>query len=226
MPLPRVLNRLLFFATHKLGFWVFHLGWSYRCAGRDHLLRTGPALLVSNHQSSLDPFLVGLCARRPLAYIARHNLFENRLMAFGLREYRTMPIDRDMGKDGLQLVFDALAKGEAVTVFAEGQRTHDGALQPLKPGIALLAKRAGVPIVPCAIVGAFEAWPRRRFLPRFAPLFLPKSPGCIAVVFGEAVPAGHYRSWTRAAILEDLQARLAVAFAAAQKRQRRHGAAG
>jgi 1-acyl-sn-glycerol-3-phosphate acyltransferase len=221
MPLPRVLNRLFFFATHKLGFWVFHLGWSYRCAGRSNLPAKGPALLVSNHQSFLDPFLVGLCARRPLAYIARHNLFEKRLLAFGLREFRSMPIDRDMGKDGLQLVFDALAKGEAVTVFAEGERTHDGALQPLKPGIALLAKRADVPVVPCAIVGAYEAWPRQWKRPKLAPLFLPKSAGCVAVVFGEAVPAGYYRSWKREAILNDLQARLAVAFAAAQKRRRK-----
>ena len=70
MPLPRVLNRLLFFGVHKIGFWVFHLGWSYRCAGRENLPLTGPALIVSNHQSYIDPLLVGLIARRSLTYLA------------------------------------------------------------------------------------------------------------------------------------------------------------
>ena len=221
MPLPRVLNRLLYFATHKIGFWVFHLCWSYRCSGRLMLPITGPALIVSNHQSFLDPLLVGLCARRSLTYLARHNLFRKRFFAFILREYGARPIDREMGKDGLQSVFESLGRGEAVTVFAEGERTHDGKIQPLKAGIALLAKRTEALIVPCAIVGAYESWPRRHKLPRLAPLFLPLTPGSIAVVFGEPIPAGYYRTWNREAILDDLQTRLATAFLAAQRCQRK-----
>ena len=220
MPLPRPLNRLLWFATHKIGFWVFHLGWSYRCAGREHLPLTGPAIVVSNHQSFLDPLLVGLIARRPLTYLARHNLFAKRFAAFVLREYGTMPIDRNLGKEGLRAVFDALGRGEAVTVYAEGERTRDGSVQPLKPGIALIAKRADVPIIPCGIAGAYAAWPHGEKWPALAPLFLPRSEASIAVVFGEPVPAGHYRHWERRAILEDLQARLGAACEAARARRR------
>ncbi len=221
MPLPRTLNRLLWFTTHKIGFWVFHLGWSYRCSSRHNLPDVGSALIVSNHQSFIDPLLVGLIARRPLTFLARKNLFKNRIFGALLHEYGAFPIDRNLGKDGLQAVFDALGRGEAVTVFAEGERTHDGELQPLKAGIALIVKRADAPIIPCAIVGAFESWPRHAKRPRLAPLFLPKSVGSIAVVFGEPVPAGHYRTWSREAILNDLQARLAQAYAEAKKRQRR-----
>lgn len=221
MPLPPLLNHWFWFATHKLGFWVFHLGWSYRCAGRRHLPDTGPALLVSNHQSFIDPLLVGLCARRPLKFLARHNLFQKRVLGWFLREYGAFPIDRDLGKDGLIAVFDRLGSGEVVTVFAEGERTRAGELQPFKPGIALLVKRADAPIVPCGIVGAYESWPRQAKRPSLAPLFLPRSPGCIAVAFGEPVPAGYYRTWTREAILEDLQERVASAVAQARKRQRK-----
>ena len=220
MPLPTVFNRLFWFANHKIGFWVFHLGWSYRCAGRRRLPDTGPALLVSNHQSFIDPFLVGLCARRPLKFLARHNLFHKRILGWFLNEYGAFPIDRDLGKDGLLAVFDRLARGEVVTVFAEGERTRAGELQPFKPGIALLVKRADAPIVPCGIVGAYECWPRRAKWPRFAPLFLPRSAGSIAVAFGEPVPAGYYRTWTREAILADLQQRVAAAVAEARKWQR------
>ena len=219
--MPTLFRRLLWFATHKLGFWVFHLGWSYRCAGRRNLPDAGPALVVSNHQSFIDPLLVGLIARRPLTYLARHNLLAKPLFGWLLRQYGTFPIDRDFGKAGLTAVFDMLGRGEAVVVFAEGERTHDGGLQPLKPGVALLAKRADAPVVPCAIVGAYESWPRHATLPTLAPLFLPARPGGIAVVFGEAVPAGHYRAWTREAILADLEARLATAFAEAKRRRRK-----
>ena len=221
MPLPRTLNRLLWFATHKIGFWVFHLGWSYRCAGRRHLPDTGPALIVSNHQSFIDPLLVGLCARRPLTFLARHNLFKIWFFGGLLREYGAFPIDRNLGKEGLQAVFDTLGRGEAVTVFAEGERTHAGELQPLKAGIALLVKRADAPIVPCAIVGAYESWPRQAKRPALAPLFLPRSPGSIAVVFGEPLPAGYYRTWTREAILKDLRERIANVMAEAGRCQRK-----
>ncbi len=221
MPLPPLLNRLLWFATHRVGFWVFHLGWSYRCAGRRNLPDTGPALLVSNHQSFVDPLLLGLCARRPLKYLGRHDLFKHRLFGWWLREFGTFPIDRNLGKEGLQAVFDRLGHGEAVVVYAEGERTPDGALLPFKPGIALLAKRADAPIVPCAIVGAYESWPRHAKRPALAPLFLPRRDGAIAVIFAAPIPAGHYRTWSREAILKDLEARVAAAYVEAQRRQRK-----
>ncbi len=221
MPLPRLGKHLLWFATHKIGFWVFHLGWSYRCTGRRQLPDTGPALIVSNHQSFIDPLLVGLIARRPLTFLARHNLFKIPFFGALVREYGAFPIDRNLGKDGLQAVFEMLGCGEAVTVFAEGERTHNGELQSLKPGIALLVKRADAPIVPCAIIGAFESWPRHAKRPALAPLFLPKSPGSIAVAFGEALPARYYRTWHRDAILKDLGERIAQAALAAKAIQRK-----
>ena len=95
MPLPRTLNRLLWFTTHKIGFWVFHLGWSYRCSSRHNLPDVGSALIVSNHQSFIDPLLVGLIARRPLTFLARKNLFKNRIFGALLHEYGAFPIDRN-----------------------------------------------------------------------------------------------------------------------------------
>jgi len=176
---------------------------------------------VSNHQAFFDPLLVGLIARRPLSYLARHNLFRIPFFGWLIRQYGAFPIDRNLGKEGLQAVFEMLAHGEVVTVFAEGERTRNGELQPLKPGIALLVKRADAPIVPCGIVGAYESWPRHAKRPALAPLFLPRTPGSIAVAFGEALPAGYYRTWNRDAILKDLEERIANTMAEARRCRRK-----
>ena len=80
-------------------------------------------------------------------------------------------IDRDFGKAGLQKTLALLDEGRAVLVFPEGERTHDGELEPFKAGISLLVKKVKAPIVPVGIAGAFDAWPRGRNRPRFAPLF-------------------------------------------------------
>ncbi len=198
---------------YHTGFWTFGwsmtLGWSYRAFRRENLPATGPCLIVSNHVSHLDPPLVGLAAIRPLTYLARHTLFKPGFPNWLITSLGAMPIDRDMGKGGLQSVLNALALGKAVLLFPEGTRSEDGTLQDLKPGISLILKKADCPIIPCGIAGAFEAWPKSQKLPRPSPLFLPDSGRSIAVSFGEPIPAGHYRKTDRDTILGDLKRRIA-----------------
>jgi 1-acyl-sn-glycerol-3-phosphate acyltransferase len=92
-----------------------------------------------------------------------------------------VPIDRNASMvAAMRAVIARLKAGKAVTIFAEGARTFDGRLGEFKPGFALMAKRAGVPIAPVAIVGAFECWPRSRRLPR---------PGRIRLEFGKIITA-------------------------------------
>jgi 1-acyl-sn-glycerol-3-phosphate acyltransferase len=63
---------------------------------------------------------------------------------------------------GLKETLRRLKRGEIVVIFPEGTRTTDGEVQSLKPGFAALARRAGVPLIPAAIVGAFECWPKHQ----------------------------------------------------------------
>jgi 1-acyl-sn-glycerol-3-phosphate acyltransferase len=78
-----------------------------------------------------------------------------------------IPIDRDgTGLGGLKETLRRLKRGEMVLIFPEGRRTSDGSVAPLKPGFCALARRANVPLVPLAIEGAFDAWPRSHKLPR------------------------------------------------------------
>jgi len=132
----------------------------YRFSGKSHVPQTGPVLLVSNHQSHLDPVLVGIACPRQLKYLARQGLF---FWPFSLwiRSLGAVPIDRSKGSiAGIRTTLDLLKKGEAVVVFPEGSRTPDGKMHPLLPGFCLLARRSRATIVPVAIDGAFKAMPR------------------------------------------------------------------
>jgi 1-acyl-sn-glycerol-3-phosphate acyltransferase len=122
-------------------------------------------LLVSNHLSFLDVFVLGMPLRRPLNYVARSTLFIPGL-GFLMRSVGGFPIQREgMGASGMKETLRRLRNGGIVTLFPEGTRSRDGELSPLKPGIAALAARVGVPVVPAAIAGTFESWPRSRLLP-------------------------------------------------------------
>jgi 1-acyl-sn-glycerol-3-phosphate acyltransferase len=123
-------------------------------------------VLLANHESHLDPVLVGVASRRPLSFLARKSLFQG---PFGLliRSLDAIPLDRDgMGIAGLREVIRRLKQGEATLVFPEGTRTHDGEIGPFQPGFGILVRRSGATIVPVGVDGAYEAWPRHRRLPR------------------------------------------------------------
>ncbi len=167
------------------GIWIgYHLAWSFRSAGYYHVPQRGPLLIVANHQSFLDPLLVGLAVRRRLTYLARKTLFRHRLFGAFLHSVRCIPVDQEgVAKEWLKTVLDKLKEGEPVVVFPEGERSATGAMQPLRPGIHLLVKRGGVPVLPVGLAGGFEAFPKDAKLPRFSPLIgRPTGAGVAAVV--------------------------------------------
>ena len=165
----------------------FTFGWSYRAFGRPNLPKRGPVLLISNHQSYLDPPLICLAGRRYILHVARASLFKNRCLAAFMHSLEAVRIDRHFGKEGLQATLDMLERGKAVVVFPEGERTFDGEMVPFKPGISLLIKRVKAPIVPVGVAGAFEAWSRHRKLPKLAPLFLASNDASLAVSIGKPI---------------------------------------
>jgi len=153
---------LLQFASRLLVTVLF----GYRCQGQRNLPRSGGALLVSSHQSYLDPILLGLPTLRLLNYLARDSLFRFPPLRWLIQSLNAIPIDREgVGMAGLKETLRRLRRGEIVVIFPEGTRTADGQLQPLKPGFASLARRGGVPLIPAAIVGAYECWPRTMRVP-------------------------------------------------------------
>jgi 1-acyl-sn-glycerol-3-phosphate acyltransferase len=215
-------HHLLFRGSFAATFAAFTLGFSVRTAGTHRMPMHGPVLLVANHQSFLDPPLVGVAARRELVYVARKTLFRNRLFAALIGAYNAVPIDQEgIGKDGIRIILEQLQMGRAVLVFPEGERTPTGPMVPLKPGIHLLIKRAQAVIVPVGIAGAFEAWPRSQPLPMPAPLFCPDVRGTIGVVIGKPEDARRYADMPRAPALAELATKIAAVRRAAEALRRK-----
>lgn len=171
-----------------------------RCLNRSLVPAEGGALVCSNHQSYLDPLFVGLACDRRMNFLARESLFGWTPFRWVLEWYDTIPIQREgFGLTGMRETLRRLRRGELVVVFPEGTRTHDGRLQPLKPGICTLARRAHVPLVPVVIEGAFDAWPRQQRLPCRA---------SVRVAFGPPITVDEVARMTDEQLLKCLSERL------------------
>jgi len=149
----------------------------YRARGVERLPADGGGLLLANHQSYLDPLLVGLPLRRPVSFLARDSLFRVPVIGWILRNTYVMPLSRDSGGvAGFRETLRRLDEGFLVGVFPEGTRSPDGTLGTFKPGFAALVRRTDLPIYPVGIAGANRALGKgSRFL----------KPHRVCVVFGE-----------------------------------------
>ena len=167
---------------------------------------SGPVLLLSNHQSHLDPVLVGVASPRQLRYLARDTLFVWPL-GWLIRSLGAIPIDREAGLAGLRATMRILRDQQALLLFPEGTRSPDGRLQPLKPGFLAVARRSGGAVVPVGIAGAFAALPRGRKLPTLHK---------IVIHFGEPLPAQQLMDLSDDQLLELVGGQIRAAAKAAQ----------
>jgi 1-acyl-sn-glycerol-3-phosphate acyltransferase len=159
------------------GFWLM-----YRARGIERVPESGGGLILSNHQSFLDPLLIGLPLHRPVSFLARDTLFPVPVIGWILRHTYVMPLSRDTGgAGGIRETLRRLDEGFLVGLFPEGTRSKDGALGQLKPGFAALVRRTELPIYPVGIAGANRALCRGSLILK---------PHRVCVVFGEPLPAG------------------------------------
>ncbi|MCX7666912.1 MAG: 1-acyl-sn-glycerol-3-phosphate acyltransferase [Gemmataceae bacterium] len=199
------LERRIYDLSYFLVHWMFLFLLSFRWFGRRNLPQKGPVILLANHQSFIDPVIVGLAAGRYLSYLARQTLFKNWLFAFLIRTYQAIPIDhKGFAREGITSTLAALQQGKAVLMFPEGERTHDGAVHPFKPGIWLLLKKISCPIVPVGIAGAYGCWNRFAKFPRPSFLFLGPNDADIVVNIGPAIMPAELLKLDREQALERL----------------------
>src|SRR5262245_42862103 len=154
---------MLFWWTFIRGLVLLFLSAAYRIRrrGAEHVPPTGPIIYVANHQSHLDPPIVGvLVTDRPFSGLARATLFHSRILAWIMRGIGAIDIEQGKGDAGaMKAVLSELQAGRSVLIFPEGTRTSDGAIGEFQRGVMLLIKRSAAQVVPVAIEGAFDIWP-------------------------------------------------------------------
>lgn len=139
----RCILQLFFFAYFRL-----------RRLGREHIPADGPVLIAANHRSFSDPFMIGLCLRRPLRFVAKIELFDKRWKAWLLLALGAFPIRRgESDEDAMETSRIILEQGGVVGIFPEGTRVRPGPLGEPKRGVGRLELETGAPIVPVAILG-------------------------------------------------------------------------
>ncbi|MFB7500448.1 lysophospholipid acyltransferase family protein [Streptomyces sp. NPDC056161] len=144
-----------------------------RTEGLEHVPASGAAIVAGNHLSFSDHFLMPAILKRRITFLAKAEYFtgpgvKGRLTAFFFRNAGQIPVDRsgkDAGQAAIREGLGVLRKGELLGIYPEGTRSHDGRLYKGKVGVAVMALKAGVPVVPCAMIGTFEAQPPGKVIP-------------------------------------------------------------
>ena len=159
--------------------WIYWLGWmsfgaafrtifGLRIIGAENLVTEGSVLVASNHESFLDPPLIGNLYKTEMYFLARKTLFKGPAKWVYPR-WNAIPVDQDRpDMASLKTIIRRLKEGHRVLVFPEGARTLDGELGPAAPGVGLIAAKSGAVIQPVRIRGAREALPRGSSRIRFA----------------------------------------------------------
>ncbi len=196
-----------------VGFLLTRTLYRIRVIGGEHLPAAGPALLVSNHVSYIDALLIMAVCPRPVRFIAWEGNFEKPWLGWALRAMRTIPIASDQKPRELirsmRTAQQALKDGEIVCIFAEGQVTRTGLMQPFRRGFEFIVKDTGAPVVPICLDGVWGSifsfsggkflWKRPKQIPY-----------PVRVVFGAPLPTD-VETWQLRQVIEELGAEGAIA---------------
>jgi len=176
-PRPSLTYQLV---SSLLVFPLFRILFRGRVSGRHHVPMQGSLVVVANHGSHLDPPLLGHALGRPVAFMAKEELFRVPLLGPLIRALAAYPVKRGASdREAIRTATARLNEGWATGVFLDGTRQADGRINQPMPGAALLAARSGSPLLPVAIINSHRALGTGQSMPRLVP---------IQIRIGEPVP--------------------------------------
>jgi 1-acyl-sn-glycerol-3-phosphate acyltransferase len=147
--------KILYYTGRAFIWIIFSLFFRIKIRGVENLPREGGFILASNHLSYFDPPLVGTWVPRQVYFMAKQELFKNPLFGNIIKRTNALPLRRGtIDRVALDLCVETLKAGNVLTVFPEGTRAKEGHFLKPKPGIGMVAVRAGCPIVPVLIDGS------------------------------------------------------------------------
>jgi 1-acyl-sn-glycerol-3-phosphate acyltransferase len=151
------------FLMRFLAWILVNIIYRLRPSGTENIPDTGPAIVVCNHVSYMDPILLAASIRRPMRYVMYYKIFRLPLLRFLFQHAKAIPIagareDEQLMHDAFDKVDAELAQGNIVCIFPEGGITRDGEVQRFRPGIEKVIARRPVPVVPVALGHLWGSW--------------------------------------------------------------------
>lgn len=136
---------------------ILRLLYKIEVIGSENIPSKGGCIISPNHKSNIDPPLVACFINRTVYYMAKQELFENKLVALILRALGAFPVKRGSSDiASIKTSMRILKEGKVLGIFPEGTRNVNGILGSAEPGVAMLAIKMNVPVIPIAIVGDYK----------------------------------------------------------------------
>jgi len=155
--------RTFLYSLAKALAWVlFHTVYPVTVHDKELLRLTGPCILIANHLSGLDPICVAHAVKgEEVTYLAKKELMQSRFSGWLLRTLHAIPVDRhNFDMAAMRACMQALKEGRVLGIFPEGTRYKKGNMEELEAGVAILALRSQVPVVPVYIHGKLKPFRR------------------------------------------------------------------
>ena len=181
------------FLMRFLAWLVITIIYRIRPGGLENIPHKGPAVVVCNHVSYMDPIILAGSVRRPMRFVMWYKIFQMPFLNFIFRTMKAIPIagareDKTIMDDAFEKVDAELAAGNIVCIFPEGAITRDGEIARFRPGIEKIISRRPVPVIPASLGRLWGGWLSRR--PNGSMRLIPKRLFArVTVRFGELVPA-------------------------------------
>jgi 1-acyl-sn-glycerol-3-phosphate acyltransferase len=150
---------------------VLHAYFRGRIYGAERVPQNGPLIVVSNHASDFDPLILSCCVRRPVAYMAKEELFRVPVLGSAIQLYGAYPVKRGAAdRSAMRAATGSLEKNWAVGVFITGTRTADGRVTDPKLGAAWIAAKSQASLLPVSLWGTDRIFQKGSALPQRVPV--------------------------------------------------------